>query len=81
MRPPPDLPTAGPYLFRLDGQVALITGASGAFGRALALGRARAGAAMFATDIDGARAPETRRLVGTGGWRSLSGPTDVATAT
>ncbi len=77
MRPPPELPAAGPDLFRLDGQVALITGAGGAFGRALALGLARAGAAIFATDINGPRAAETSRLVEAEGGRSASAPGDV----
>jgi NAD(P)-dependent dehydrogenase (short-subunit alcohol dehydrogenase family) len=79
MRPPPELPAAGPDLFRLDGQGALITGAGGAFGRALALGLARAGAAIFATDIDDARAAETSHLVEAGGGRAASAPGDVGT--
>ena len=41
-------------LFRLDGRVALITGAGGAFGRAIALGFTEVGARLFLTDLDGA---------------------------
>jgi len=57
------LPTPGPDLFRLDGKVALITGAAGAFGRATALGLARAGAKVCLTDIDPAALEGTRALV------------------
>jgi NAD(P)-dependent dehydrogenase (short-subunit alcohol dehydrogenase family) len=77
MRPAPDLPVAGPDLFRLDGKVVLITGAGGAFGRAVALGLGRAGADIFATDINDERAVETARLVETGGTRGVSHPADV----
>jgi NAD(P)-dependent dehydrogenase (short-subunit alcohol dehydrogenase family) len=77
MRPAPDLPIAGPELFRLDGKVVLITGAGGAFGRALALGLGRAGADIFATDIDAERAAETARVVEAAGTRGVSHPADV----
>ena len=50
-------------LFRLDGRVALITGAGGAFGRAIALGFAEAGARVFLTDLDSARLEQTAALV------------------
>lgn len=50
-------------LFRLDGRVALITGAGGAFGRAIALGFADVGARLFLTDLDSARLDETAALV------------------
>jgi NAD(P)-dependent dehydrogenase (short-subunit alcohol dehydrogenase family) len=61
-RPAP-LPTPGPDLFRLDEKVALITGAGGAFGRATALGFARAGARVCLTDVDAAALEGTRTLV------------------
>ena len=61
-RPAP-LPTPGPDLFRLDDKVALITGAGGAFGRATALGFARAGARVCLTDVDPAALEGTRTLV------------------
>jgi NAD(P)-dependent dehydrogenase (short-subunit alcohol dehydrogenase family) len=41
----------GPDLFRLDGKVALVTGAGGDFGRNIALGLARSGATVCLTDI------------------------------
>jgi NAD(P)-dependent dehydrogenase (short-subunit alcohol dehydrogenase family) len=53
----------GPDLFRLDGSVAMITGAGGELGRAISLGLARAGATVFLTDIDGDRLDETAALV------------------
>ncbi len=63
MSRPEPLPTPGPDLFRLDERVAVITGAGGAFGRATALGFARAGARLCLTDIDPAALEETRSLV------------------
>jgi len=56
-------PTPGPDLFRLDDMVAVITGAGGAFGRATALGFARAGARVCLSDIDAAALEDTRALV------------------
>jgi NAD(P)-dependent dehydrogenase (short-subunit alcohol dehydrogenase family) len=50
-------------LFRLDGRVALITGAAGAFGRAIALGFASVGARLFLTDLNADGLNETARLV------------------
>ena len=50
-------------LFRLDGRVALVTGAGGAFGRAIALGFADAGASVFLTDFNSERLDETAQLV------------------
>ena len=49
--------------FRLDGRVALITGAGGAFGRAIATGFTEMGARLFLTDLDGARLDETAEIV------------------
>jgi NAD(P)-dependent dehydrogenase (short-subunit alcohol dehydrogenase family) len=46
-------------LFRLDGRVALVTGAGGAFGRAIARGFAQVGARLFLTDLDAERLEET----------------------
>ncbi len=63
MSPHAPLRTPGPDLFRLDEMVAVITGAGGAFGRATALGLARAGARSCLTDIDPASLEETRLLV------------------
>jgi NAD(P)-dependent dehydrogenase (short-subunit alcohol dehydrogenase family) len=49
--------------FRLDGRVALITGAGGAFGRAIAQGFAAMGARLVLTDLDKERLDETAQLV------------------
>src|SRR5258708_6255670 len=50
-------------LFRLDGRVALVTGAAGAFGRAIALGFADMGASLFLTDLNSERLEESKELV------------------
>ncbi|MGW5259577.1 SDR family NAD(P)-dependent oxidoreductase [Microbispora sp. NPDC004025] len=64
--------------FRLDGKVAIVTGASSGLGVAFARGLAEAGAAV----VIGARRPEglerTRRLVEETGRRCLAVPTDVS---
>lgn len=62
----------GPDLFRLDGMVALVTGAAGAFGRVTAIGMARSGAQLFVTDIDADGLAETVRLVVAEGARCES---------
>ncbi len=54
----------GPDLFRLDGRVALVTGAGGFFGRMIAIGLARAGAAVFLTDKDAPNLEITADLAG-----------------
>jgi NAD(P)-dependent dehydrogenase (short-subunit alcohol dehydrogenase family) len=50
-------------LFRLDGRVALVTGAAGAFGRAIARGFTDMGASVFLTDLHAERLAETAALV------------------
>ena len=50
-------------LFRLDGRVALVTGAGGAFGRAIAGGFAEAGARLLLTDLNAQRLEETATQV------------------
>lgn len=72
--PTPTVP-AGPELFRLDGSVALITGAAGEFGRAASLGLARAGAELLLTDVKEARLQETADAV-----RALGGKVETAVA-
>lgn len=70
----------GPERFRLDGAVALVTGAGGAFGRVTAIGFARAGASLFLTDIDPARLAETAALVAAEGARCETATCDTADA-
>ena len=50
-------------LFRLDGRVAVITGAGGAFGRAIARGFVSVGARVFLTDLNAETLEETASLV------------------
>src|SRR5712691_6414624 len=50
-------------LFRLDGRVAVVTGAGGAFGRVIARGFAEMGASLFLTDLNSERLEESARLV------------------
>ena len=54
---------AGWDLFRLDGAVAVVTGAGGELGRAISLGLARAGASLLITDIDPGRLDGTAGLL------------------
>ncbi len=68
-------------LFRLDGRVALVTGAAGAFGRAIACGFAEMGAAVFLTDLNSDRLEQSAALVRAGGgtcatWVGNTGVSD-----
>jgi len=80
----PPTVAVGPDLFRLDGLVAVVTGAGGPFGRSIALGLARAGASVFATDLNEATLVETAQRVRSTGARcelkagDVSNPDDVA---
>jgi NAD(P)-dependent dehydrogenase (short-subunit alcohol dehydrogenase family) len=56
-------PAPGPDLFRLDGRVALVTGAGGELASAAALGFARAGASLVVTDRDADRLAATAAAV------------------
>jgi NAD(P)-dependent dehydrogenase (short-subunit alcohol dehydrogenase family) len=67
-------------LFRLDERVALITGAGGAFGRAIAQGFAQVGARVFLTDLDAAHLNETAQLVRAGGGTCATRTCDTGSA-
>jgi NAD(P)-dependent dehydrogenase (short-subunit alcohol dehydrogenase family) len=57
---------SGDGFARLDGRVAVVTGAGSGIGRAVAIGLAGAGAAVAATSRSEASARETARMCGTG---------------
>jgi NAD(P)-dependent dehydrogenase (short-subunit alcohol dehydrogenase family) len=63
---------------KLTGKVALISGASGGIGRAIALAFAEAGAAVSCCDIDQAGAEETVLLIEGAGGRSVARRCDIA---
>lgn len=65
-------------LFRLDGKVALVTGAGSGIGRLAARVLARAGAAVAATDLDAAAAAATAETIRAEGLAARSYPLDVA---
>jgi len=67
-------------LFRLDGRVALVTGAGGSFGRAIARGFARAGAHLFLTDVNATTLAETARQVEAEGGRCATWPGDTGSS-
>jgi NAD(P)-dependent dehydrogenase (short-subunit alcohol dehydrogenase family) len=67
-------------LFRLDARVALITGAGGAFGRAIALGFSELGARVFLTDLDTQRLEETASLVRAAGGTCATRQCDTGAA-
>jgi 7-alpha-hydroxysteroid dehydrogenase len=66
-----------PSLFRLDGDVALVTGAGAGIGRAVALTFAAAGASVVVTDRDIEDARDVAREIAEGGGRALAQPCDV----
>jgi NAD(P)-dependent dehydrogenase (short-subunit alcohol dehydrogenase family) len=62
---------------RLAGKIAIVTGAGGGIGTALARGAAREGAAVACVDIDGERAECTAEMLRREGRRVLSVETDL----
>ncbi|UHD17232.1 7-alpha-hydroxysteroid dehydrogenase [Thiocapsa bogorovii] len=66
-----------PRSFRLDGAVALITGAGGGIGRAIAETFAGAGASVAVTDRDADAARRVADLIVGAGGKAVGGPCDV----
>ena len=68
-------------LFRLDEQIALVTGAASGIGQRLAVGLAESGAAVACFDLPGsAGAAETLRRIESAGGRAAWLPGDVTSA-
>jgi 7-alpha-hydroxysteroid dehydrogenase len=66
-----------PDVFRLGGDVALVTGAGAGIGRAIAATFAGAGAAVVVTDRDADAAAETAATIVSAGGRAVSAHCDV----
>ena len=66
-----------PHAFRLDGAVALVTGAAAGIGRAIAETFAAAGAAVAVTDRDAAAAQQAADAINSAGGKATSAGCDV----
>jgi 7-alpha-hydroxysteroid dehydrogenase len=66
-----------PHAFRLDGAIALVTGAGAGIGRAIAETFAAAGAAVAVTDRDTAAAQKVATAITAAGGRAVGGACDV----
>lgn len=67
-------------LFRLDGEVAVVTGAGAGLGHAIAVLLADAGASVVAADMDGAQAQRTSAIIAAQGGKALAVTADVTDA-
>ena len=65
-------------LFRLDGTAAIVTGAAGGLGSAIARGLAEAGAAVAVADFDESGAKATAEKLSAAGHRAVAVGVDVA---
>ena len=63
---------------RLEGKVAIVTGAGSGIGRGVSLRFAEEGASIVVADIDGPRAAETVALVGEAGGNAVAVTADVS---
>jgi NAD(P)-dependent dehydrogenase (short-subunit alcohol dehydrogenase family) len=69
--------TTPPLTFRLDGDVALVTGGASGIGRAIAIGIAESGAAVALVDLPSADFSASMEAVEAAGGRALAVPADV----
>src|ERR1700746_3177708 len=63
---------------KLDGKVAIVSGAGGGIGRAICLAFAESEAAVVCCDIDAEAAEETARLARNSEGRAIAEPCDVS---